>query len=235
MTKKAKMRPADKVAAVDSLDRLKTRQIIQVSINDLEEDPNNPNKMGEEEIQQIVVNMKMEGFLEPILVMRNPSPAGCAYKIVNGHHRKLAAARAGYKVIPAVVWEGTEEQRRALAISMNKLRGELDLSEVARIFDDLLQDGWSKQDLTMTGFSADEVSALLEVAEDSAADTEDILKGSASSDDEDAPKQDRPLVLELTFASSAELKQAKRGLRRAAGKGRELGEGLLRLLDGDTV
>jgi hypothetical protein len=40
-----------------------------------------------------------------------------------------------------------------------------------------------------------------------------------------------PFELVIPFATKDELQRAKKGLRRAAGKGRELGEGLLTLLD----
>jgi ParB/RepB/Spo0J family partition protein len=205
--------------------------VITVTISDLIEDPNNPNKMTAGEFDQLVSNIEAHGFLAPILVSLRDGET----HIVDGHHRARAAAKAGLKSILAVVWDGTEEMRKALAIGMNKIRGELDLSEVAKIIAELHDDGWSTKDLTITGYSEDELTDLLKISEQ--VTSEDVLQGTSGmgpdDEDSDTPAIDRPLVLELNFSTSAELKLAKRGLSRAAGKGRELGEGLLKLLSGD--
>ncbi len=207
----------------------KAPTVITVTISSLIEDPNNPNKMTALEFDQLVANIEEHGFLAPILVKM----VGKAVHIVDGHHRARAAAKAGLTTVLAVVWDGTESMRKALAIGMNKIRGELDLSEVARIVAELHDDGWSTKELTVTGYSEDELTDLLKISEQ--VTTEDVLAGAGATlpDDDDLPAIDRPLVLELTFTTSDDLKKAKRGLRRAAGKGRELGEGLLKILSGD--
>lgn len=201
--------------------------VITVMIDDLVEDPDNPNKMSDTEFSALVRHIEEQGFVAPILVRR----VGTTFHIADGHHRVRAAQRAGYTEVLAVEWDGTEAQRKLLAIGMNRIRGQLDLSEVAKIFADLHADGWAVEDLTVTGYSADEIDDLLKVSQSV---TEDVIyplddaQPIHSSDNADAPA--RPLVLELTFASREELQKAKRGLRRAAGKNRELGEGLLILL-----
>ncbi len=209
--------------------KTKEPKIIKVDLAGLVEDPDNPNKMTAEEFALLVKVVRAEGMVQPILVQLVDG----VYHIVDGHHRARAAKEAGIKQVYAVLWDGTPEMRRAMGIGMNKIRGELDLSAVQRIITDLHESGWTVPALTVTGYSETEITDLLALAE---ANTEDIMEGAVPST-EDRDRDDvgpgRPLILELTFTTSAELQTAKRGLRRAAGKGRELGEGLLKLLSGD--
>jgi ParB/RepB/Spo0J family partition protein len=201
--------------------------VIKVVIDELIEDPDNPNKMTEVEFGHLVKHIEEQGFVAPILVRRE----GKKLFIADGHHRARAAKKAGYTEVLAVEWDGTEEQRKLLAIGMNKIRGELDLSEVAKIFADLHADGVGMDVLTLTGYTEDEISDLLSASAAIVDDSDDPMADTKPMREEDeSPIPERPLVLELTFATSEEMKKAKRGLRRAAGKGRELGEGLLILL-----
>lgn len=204
--------------------------VIRVRESDLIEDPANPNKMTKDEFAALCANVKEHGFWQPILVKIIKGGGDVGYQIVDGHHRARAAWAAGYEMIPALVWDGTEEMRRAFAVGMNKIRGELDLGEVSAIVQDLAENGWSKADMAVTGFTDDELDALLKAAQPE--NTEDVLAGSSPNSDEDdsPPAKPRPHVLELTFGSADDLKKAKRALRRAAGKGKELGDGLLVLL-----
>jgi ParB/RepB/Spo0J family partition protein len=214
---------------MESLVKKKTSPpIITVMIGGLVEDPKNSNKMSEQDFELLVSNIQAHGFLQPILVQQVDG----AIRIVDGHHRTRAAARAGLSAVPAMVWDGTEEMRKALSISMNKLRGDLDIAMVASTVAELHDAGWTTNDIAMIGYTESEIEDLLKISKTVTDD--DVLEGTGGVDmSDDAPAEERPLVLELTFTTSEELKRAKRGLRRAAGKGRELGEGLLVLLDGD--
>ncbi len=200
-------------------------KVIRVEIKGLIEDPDNPNKMTREDFEALCATVAAVGMVQPILVQE---VEGGAYKIVDGHHRSRAAKRAKLTHVLAVVWDGTEEMRRAMGVSMNKLRGELDLSAVQKIITELHEGGWTVPQLAITGYSEDEITDLLRLA--SAVEEEDVMQNVQPAPTEEKEAPVRPLVLELTFASTEELQRAKRGLRRAAGKGRELGEGLLVLL-----
>lgn len=216
-------------------------QLIHIDLDQLIPDPSNPNKMSEADYNALRENIAEHGFWDPILIQKDPDDAvigkehKAAYHIVDGHHRVRAAGECGHKSVPAVAWDGSEEMRRAFAIGMNKLRGELDLAGVQAVLSDLHADGWAVKDLTVTGYDEDEIKTLLKAAAETAEDADSVLEGAQAGfeEPEEAEKPPRPFLLELTFGSAAELQKVKRGLRRAAGKGRELGEGLLALL-GET-
>lgn len=207
---------------------MKEPKVIKVPIKGLIFDPDNPNKMSPEDYRQLVTNIKAAGvMLQPILVQEGDD----GFPIVDGNHRAKASEEAGLTHVLAVVWDGTEEMRRAMSVSFNKIRGELDLSAVQRIVTELAEAGWSTTSLTATGYSEQEITDLLAVATDVDPDAVMEQPHALPTDDDDTPKQVRPLILELTFASKEALDKARRGLRRAAGKGRELGDGLLTLLE----
>lgn len=197
--------------------------VIEVNPADLVEDPDNANSMSPEDFALLVHSIRTVGFLQPILI-KPPNT------IVDGHHRKRAALEAGLTKVTAVLWDGTEEMRQVVSLGMNRIRGELDLGAVARRVTELAEQGWSMAQLTLTGFS---VPDLEELVKSSQPENEDVLAQGVNTgaSDPEPDSSPRPFLLELMFSSSEELQKVKRRLRREAGKGRELSEGLLKLLD----
>jgi ParB-like chromosome segregation protein Spo0J len=175
------------------------------------------------------------GFLQPVLAEENDLGE---LTIVDGVHRVRAAMDLGLASVPVIVgdFRDNPELARIVQIGMNKMRGELDLAAVAHQVADLATAGWSIPDLQLIGFSEGELEDLL--ASTRRRDQE-VLGGSlggspetTAADEEDAASGTKPFTLELVFAKKTELARAKKGLRKAAGRGRDLSEGLLRLLDG---
>lgn len=207
----------------------KILNIEELPLAQLEEDPENPNHMTDEQMGALVHAITVAGFLQPCLVRRL---AKGRFKIIDGHHRAAAASKAGYSAVPCVVVETDDEAAAVLQIGMNKLRGELNLGEVARVLANLAEQGWTKPDLEVTGYTSDEIDDLLKACE--VPTDEEVVEGASLGSDRDESPADEPggpFELTIPFATKDELQRAKRGLRRAAGKGRELGEGLLSLLE----
>lgn len=201
-----------------------------IPLAQLEEDPTNPNHMSDEQMAALVNAITVAGFLQPCLVRRLPDGR---YKIIDGHHRAAAAGKAGLAAVPCIIVETDDEAAAILQIGMNKLRGELNLGEVARVIADLDAKGWTKPELVMTGFSEAELDDLLRAAQP--ATDEEVAAGGLGTSDDAPPRDDTdpggPFELTIPFGTKDELQRAKKGLRKAAGKGRELGEGLLSLLE----
>lgn len=185
--------------------------------------PNNPNRMEPEKFAALMDTIRRFGFLQPVLIRPNPDDKH-RFISCDGHHRVRAAAEIGLASIPVVVGNMTQEEADALQIAMNRLRGELDLSATASILDSLRTAGWGASDLGSLGFSLEEVSDLLASLDSDP----DILPESIEAPDDPAPAPS--FVLELEFDSAAQMRVAKRALKRAAGKGQPLSHGLLRLL-----
>ncbi len=116
-----------------------------------------------EQIAQIAASIKEFGFLAPVVVSEDNT-------ILCGHGRFYAAQKLGLKKIPCIKESHlTEAQRRAYVIADNKLSlnagwdDELLAVEIA----DLQGEGF---DLSLTGFSEDEVANLFSTGSSAAKD-----------------------------------------------------------------
>ena len=112
-----------------------------------------------EQIAQIAASIAEFGFLNPILV---DSSAG----IVAGHGRLLAARKLGLAEVPVVVLDHlTETQRRAYIIADNKLALNAGWDE-AVLSAELREIDAGGSDLSLIGFSVDELDAIFAGRED---------------------------------------------------------------------
>ena len=105
------------------------------------------------QVAQIAASIKEFGFTNPVLIDPDSS-------IIAGHGRVLAARKLGLVDVPCMVATGwTEAQRRAYIIADNKLalNAGWDDALLALEFGDLATLDF---DLSLTGFSADEIAAL---------------------------------------------------------------------------
>jgi ParB-like chromosome segregation protein Spo0J len=204
----------------------------------IEDPPVNPNHMSAQRYAQLVNSIRKNGWLQEPLVARliypDPDPdVGDTFQVVDGYHRLRAARELEWSHVGVILIDATPEQARALQISLNRLRGELNLSEVGESIEVLLKAGWKPEELDVTGFTQDEVERLVELNqadEDMTADAARELGGQA--DEDAAAKKPKPYVLELTFATADELKFIKRKLRKAAKPSKDLAVGLKKLVDG---
>lgn len=190
----------------------------------------NPNHMEDSQYRALVESIRVDGFLQPILV--RPVDGG-RYDLCDGHHRVRAAKELGLVAVSAVVKHDVDELRgAALGIGMNRRRGELDLAEVAREARKFVDAGWSMAEMVLTtGFDQEEIEALLSTAQP---DQDDVLGGgitgpTGGGSDDGADEMPGVFVLELTFTTKRDMMTARKALKKAAG-GAGLGDGLLALL-----
>lgn len=199
---------------------------------DLEKDTilereDNPNKMDEAKVSALVQLIKKLGFLQPILVREE----GDSYRIVDGHHRVKASRMVELPTISAVVVDDGDDASQyedLLQIAMNQIRGELDIGMVGDSLASMRENGFTDEELAMTGFSMEEIDDLILAV---SADEEEILTAieipeETVDDDNDA----QLFVIEVVFDNKPEYQQAKKALKRAAGKGNDLSAGLLNLI-----
>lgn len=206
-----------------------TIQNIEVGL--LEEAPNNPNHMAPADYETLGRLMGRKGFLQPILV--RVLDAG-TMRVIDGHHRLRAAKALGMPEVACVLTQCTDGEEPLLRIAMNKLRGDLDITSTASILKELAQSGVKMEELTLTGYGESEVADLIgAMSQDIDAAAEMQLPASEDYEVEEDTSR-KPLVLEILFANVEDKKKAKRGLKRAAGKGKDLAVGLLRLLGEDA-
>lgn len=187
----------------------------------------NPNKMPPEKFALLVEAMRAarngDELLQPVLV--TPAPGG-KFEVVDGTHRVEAAAAIGWTDLTCVVQDMTPAQVMAYRLGMNNNRGELDLSVAQANLVDLLMDDWTPEQLTVTGFTAEEIADLTR--------PQQPAPMAALDDEDDHEPAAKPFVLEIGFPDRESMKIAKRKLRKAAGRGGDLATGLLRVLGEET-
>lgn len=184
--------------------------------------PTNPNSMSDKDYRALVHVIETEGFFQPILVQKLTT----MYQIVDGVHRTKAAREVGLTHVPALVLpvDYPEEKIRLLQVGMNKLRGDLDHTQVAQMFQEL-GDDW---DLTLSGFDAKETKVMIDAIN---APTLDDLMEEGMEETEIVPPEPAAsvFVLEIEFTDKSQMQAAKKELRRIGGK--DLSVGLLSSLD----
>ena len=131
-------------------------QVEQISIETLIPYVNNARTHSDAQVAQIAASIKEFGFNNPVLIADDNS-------IIAGHGRVMAARKLGKDTVPAVrLSHLTEMQRKAYILADNKLalNADWDNSLLAIELADLKDLGF---DTELTGFSADEIAALMPV------------------------------------------------------------------------
>lgn len=199
-------------------------QIIAAPTNTLRDAPQNANKMSAATYRELVLSIRRIGFVVPI-VARDLGDG--ELEIVDGHHRVKAMKELGEVAVPTLIVTGDEDPR-LVALALNRLRGETDLAVASMIVEELLESGLSTMDLSITGFSERELGELVSALEQPDPDLDDL--GNTGMPEEVGTPVARPFLLDLTFRSKADLQAARKALRKAAGNGGDLADGLLRLV-----
>lgn len=131
---------------------------IKMKINDLIPYARNSRTHSEEQVTQIASSIKEFGFTNPIIIDEQGG-------IIAGHGRVMAAKKLGIKEVPCIQVTGwTEAQKKAYVIADNKLalNAGWDEKMLSLEFEELQELGF---DLSLTGFSKDEILALSPIEE----------------------------------------------------------------------
>src|SRR5688572_16353036 len=101
-------------------------QIAQIPIDDVRPDPANPRKISSTELDALTRSLREFGFVQPVLARQHDK------MVIGGHQRLLAARRLGWKTVPVIFLDLSEEQSRLLNVALNKISGEADEQLLAR-------------------------------------------------------------------------------------------------------
>ena len=135
-------------------------EVIQVSLDRLDPNPGQPRKAFDEgAISELAESIRQLGLLQPILA----APMGDRYRIIAGERRFRAAMKAGLSVIPVLVRDLPEHQRRLAALTENLQREDLNAMEAAEAVRLLMDEGsLTQEDVAgMLGKSRPAVANLL--------------------------------------------------------------------------
>lgn len=104
-------------------------KIVDVDIDLIDDFPNHPFKViDNEEMQQMAESISENGVLVPTLV--RPKENG-KYEMISGHRRKFASELAGLETIPCIVRELTDDEATIIMVDSNLQREEILPSEKA--------------------------------------------------------------------------------------------------------
>ena len=137
---------------------LGAKKIEMVSVDALIPYAKNARTHSDEQVAQIAGSIKEFGFNNPVLVDKDNS-------VIAGHGRLMAARKLGYKEVPVVKLEHlTESQRKAYILADNRiaLNSGWDTSMLSLELQELKDD----IDLSLLGFDADELDAMIKPIEE---------------------------------------------------------------------
>ena len=143
--------------------------IKKVKLTELKEYPNNPRKG---DVDSIAVSLAAHGQFKPLIV-------NAENVILAGNHTFKAMQTLGWEEAQVLVVDATEEQAKKIVLVDNRLSdlAEYDYSVLTGLLGDLFDIG----DLEATGFDADAVDNMLDVA---VTEFEEFEGGYAISDEE---------------------------------------------------
>ena len=135
-----------------------------IPVLEIESNPFQPRKsFREEELKELQESLKSSGLLQPVTV--RPSSKGKGYELIAGERRLRAASALGWKTIPAVVKEMTDQEILTLALIENLQRSDLNPVEEAEGYDQLIRDfGYTQQSVAaMVGKDRSTIANVLRI------------------------------------------------------------------------
>ena len=106
-----------------------TGEPLQVNINFVQPNPNQPRKnFDEEKLNELAESIKNYGVIEPIVV-RKVGPVH--YEVIAGERRLRASRIAGLSQVPVIVKEYTDDERKVITLLENVQREDLNSVEKA--------------------------------------------------------------------------------------------------------
>jgi ParB family transcriptional regulator, chromosome partitioning protein len=101
------------------------------------DDPELPSRtqMDDEKMSELVASIRANGLLQPIMVYRQ----GERFRVIAGHRRLIACARAGLAVMPAIIYPSADAGHIARQYAENRFREDLNPGDEAILFAELLE------------------------------------------------------------------------------------------------
>ena len=110
-------------------DSANLEKIVDISVKDIDDFPNHPFKViDDEEMQLMSKSIKENGILVPVLVRQKEDGR---YEMISGHRRKFASKLAGIDKIPCIVRDLTDDEATIIMVDSNMQREKILPSEKA--------------------------------------------------------------------------------------------------------
>jgi len=116
-------------------------RLASIAIDSVVPNPHQPRKeFDPEALDELVVSIRENGVLQPIVVRSAPAGSEAKYELVMGERRLRASKRAGLTTIPAVIKETADDAMLQDALLENLHRAQLNPLEEASAYQQLLSD-----------------------------------------------------------------------------------------------
>lgn len=113
----------------------------------------NPRMMPEEEMLALEASIREFGLVDPVIVRRQDMT------VIGGNQRLVAAQRLGYRQIPVVFLDLSEDKARLLSLALNRIGARWQPDRLAALLQEL--DSLPDLDLSLSGFRDEEIDELL--------------------------------------------------------------------------
>ena len=133
---------------VDALSNDSKDSVIELKINDVEPDINQPRKsFDDDKLSELADSIKEHGVIQPIIVSKKDD----YYQIIAGERRWRASKIAGLKTIPAIVRSYDEKKTREVSLIENIQRQNLNPLETAKAIRELMDEhNMTQEDISKT-------------------------------------------------------------------------------------
>jgi len=194
---------------------LQTIPLAKIQTNDY-----NPNEMRGQLFQTLVKTMKENGYVLPILVRKLPNSE--MFEIVDGEHRRRAYQEVypdATEIAVVVTADPSLTKAKIQTLVMNNVRGEENMIKLAKVIQDLQQDGeMSLEEIEeVTGYRAsrlDNILGMLNLPEDPA---DQFNFGDGGGQDPTEPENNfESQVIAFTILEQDDFDIINKGLKEAA-------------------
>lgn len=155
------------------------REIKMIPIKSIRFSERNPNEMSEWEFAQLKEAIRIEGFDEPIKVVKDTMyPHEDRYVVISGEHRTRACDELGWEEIPAVIEEDWDETAaNAYLVRRNLNRGHINSKKLRTLIETNFSTFTPEEAANLLGFeTSQDMNKLAKIKEVSEFDPEDLNK-----------------------------------------------------------
>lgn len=113
------------------------REVLEISVNEIRENRRQPRQyFSPAELEDLIGSVKEHGILQPLIVTRQDGE----YELIAGERRLRAARTLGFRTVPVIVRDVTEQQKLELALIENIQRQDLNAVEEAFAYQALIDE-----------------------------------------------------------------------------------------------
>jgi hypothetical protein len=182
---------------------VKGEDVKLIPLENLEPNSWNPQVMSDGKFNELVEEIREDGFDEPIHVVEHPDPDKSKddiYLIVNGEHRWQAARVLGIAQIPCVIKDAWKDEKtqQIKTVRRNLLHGDLDRTRFTKLVHHLNDIGLPMKEIpALLGFESEEAFREKFIAEER--ERQEKEQKSASKNAREQEKNESAVVENLSF------------------------------------